>query len=493
MLQGILKVADDKKLDMLHEGVLKVLENTGIKLYSDYLLKELADRGCIVDFEEGSVKFKPEMVEKQIRAQSGRYKMVRSSLWDAFCSEEPEGSVSWPDEFICDYGHAARLIYDYSEKTFRTPVVKDQVEMTRLGNAIESVRGVCAPFLLVEFDGRVEALESARILMNNTPKPGWVGTYSGKQLRYLKQLAEIAVDGNKEILRTVPPIVVTVMCTTSPLRVDNRSCDVLEEALKHEFPINFASMPIMGATTPVTPAGSAIVAAAETLGGIVAASLINPDVYYFSTAISSELDFRTTHIRFATPSAVLTDALLNQLFRYKYGIVHNIEPAYIEAKYPGSQAAYQKMFRQFTLAATAAMPLPLGLLDNAAVFSPTQAMIDLDMCGAMYQFAGGVDINEENMALDAIGEIGFGESMTYLQHEHTVMNFRDNQWDTGIFERNYSLIEDASLWECEQRILDRAEEKWRDLLKNTPEFELPEYKKSEIDKIVEAGIKDLLT
>jgi trimethylamine:corrinoid methyltransferase-like protein len=242
----MLKVADEKKLDKLHEGVLDVLKNTGIKLYSDYLLRELQNRGCDVDLEEGVVRLSPDIVERQIKAQSNRYKMVRSSLWDPFCEREPEGTVSFPDEFICDYGHAARSIYDYSENVFRTPVIKDQVEMTRLGNAIDSVRGVCAPFLLMEFDGRIEALESARILMNNTPKPGWVGTYSGKQLRYLKQLAEIAVDGNKDLLRTVPPIVVTVMCTTSPLRIDNRSCDVLEEALKHEFPINFASMPIMG-------------------------------------------------------------------------------------------------------------------------------------------------------------------------------------------------------------------------------------------------------
>ena len=492
MLQGILKVTDDKNLDRLHEGVLKVLQKTGIKLHNDYLLKELADRGCAVDFEEGVVKFSPDTVETQIKAQSGRYKMVRSSLWDPFCGEEPADSVSFPDEFICDFGHAAISIYDYPAGAVRKPGVPDQVEMIKLGNALDAVRGVCAPFTLSEFDGRIETLESARILMNHTPKPGWVGTYSAKQLRYLKQLAEIAVDGNTDILTTVPPIVVTVMCTTSPLRLDNRSCDVLEEALKHEFPINFSTMPIMGATTPVTPAGSAVVGAAEILGGIVAASLINPNVYYYTASITSEMDFRTTQLRFSTPSAVLTDALLNQLFRYKYGIVHNIEPAYVDAKYPGSQAAYLKMFRQMALAACSAMPLPLGLLDNGSTFSPAQAMIDLDMNEALYHFSRGVEIGESEMALDAISEIGFGDSATYLEHEHTFGNFRDCQWDTKVFERNFSLIEDAPLRECEERILDRAEERWRELLKNAPEFELPEHKKSEIDRIVEAGKKDIL-
>ena len=47
------------------------------------------------------------------------------------------------------------------------------------------------------------------------------------------------------------------------------------------------------------------------------------------------MDMRTTQVCYSTPAAVLTDVALHELFRVKYGLVHNVEPAYVEAKVPG--------------------------------------------------------------------------------------------------------------------------------------------------------------
>ncbi len=81
MLRGVLKVIDTEQMDRLHEGILNVLENTGLRIRGPALLEALAGAGCRVDFEQQRAWFRPELVEKQIAAQRGRYKMVRSSLW----------------------------------------------------------------------------------------------------------------------------------------------------------------------------------------------------------------------------------------------------------------------------------------------------------------------------------------------------------------------------------------------------------------------------
>ena len=60
---------------------------------------------------------------------------------------------------------------------------------------------------------------------------------------------------------------------------------------------------------------------------MTATTLIDPDVYYFSTSIAGEMDMKTTQICYCTPAAILTDVALHQLFRDKYGLVHNVEPA----------------------------------------------------------------------------------------------------------------------------------------------------------------------
>jgi len=491
MLKGLLRAVEPEEMERLHRGALEVLERTGLRIQGEFLLRALAGAGCRVDFAARRAWFRPDLVERQIEAQRDRYRMVRSSLWYPFCRSLPAADVAMPEEFIVDYGYAAPWIYDYPQSRFRKPAIQDQVEMIRLGEALPCVKAVNAPFICGEFDPRVETIESSRILLLNTRKPGWVGTSAAKEVKYLAELASLAAGGDRERLRTQPPIVVTAYCTTSPLKLDTRSCEVLEEALRYGFPVNFAPMPILGATAPMTPAGAAIVAAAEILGCMTATSLIDPDVYYFSTSIAGEMDMRTTQVCYSTPAAILTDVALHQLFRRRYGLVHNVEPGYVEAKVPGLQAAFMKTYRQMAFGCTAAMPLPIGALDNAAAFSPTQAMIDLEMDEAIYKFGRGIEVDAETCAVDLIHELLFCERETYLESEHTLAHFREVGWNPRLFDRRCA--DRTQPAPCgDERILQQADRTWRELVEKAQAPALDPVLVREVDRIVAAARKELL-
>ena len=147
MLKGILKVLDEKDMELLHGKILEILEKTGMKISSRLLLEALANAGCKVDFKTEHVWFKPEIVEKQIGLQEDRYKMVRSSLTDPFCERLPKDDVALPDEFRVDYGFNVVWMYDYPSGKYRVPTAKDQIDMIKLGNAIEEVKVVNIPFV----------------------------------------------------------------------------------------------------------------------------------------------------------------------------------------------------------------------------------------------------------------------------------------------------------------------------------------------------------
>ena len=492
MLKGILKVLDSKDMDMLHEKTMEVLEQTGMKISSPLLLEALAGAGCKVDMKEERVWFRPDIVERQIGGQKNRYRLVRSSLTDPFCRELPQDDVAWPQDFRIDYGFNVVWMYDYPEGRYRLPTKKDQVDMIRLGDALQEVKAVNIPFVCSDFHENTETIESAGLLLLNTRKPGVVEVNDGRQVEYLAELAYIAAQYDDDIIRTDPPVITYVYCTTSPLRIDRRSCSVLEKSIKYKFPVCFAPMPILGGTTPVTPAGSIVIAAAEILGGITATSLIDPDLYYFGCAITGEMDMKTTNIRFSTPAAILTDAALHQLFRYRYGLVFNIDPAYIEAKSPGIQASLLKMYRQMALGSTASLPLPIGVLDNASAFSPTQAMIDLEINRAIYGFARGIEINEETIDIGLIKKIGFGEKDNYLASGQTLKYFKDILWDAELLDTSYRKNECYKAQEMDSQLLDRADKKWRGLLSSRKDigFE-PEYVKK-IETVVQRARNDLL-
>lgn len=491
MLKGLLKALEPDQMERLHRGALEVLERTGLQIQGERLLRALADAGCRVDLAARRAWFAPELVERQIAAQRHRYKMVRSSLWYPFCRSLPADDVAMSEEFVVDYGYATPWIYDYPQGRYRKPTVGDQVDMIRLGNALPSVKAVNAPLICSEFDPRMETIESARLLLMNTRKPGWVGTSCGREVKYLAELASLVVGHQRERLHSEPPIFVAAYCTTSPLKIDSRSCDVLDEALKYGFPVNFAPMPILGATAPMTPAGAAIVALAEILGGITATSLINPDVYYFSTSITGEMDMKTTQVCYCTPAAILTDVALHQLFRCRYGMVHNIEPGYVEARTPGIQAAFMKTYRQMAFGCTVSLPLSIGALDNGAVFSPTQAMIDLEANEAIYKFARGMEVTPETCAVDLIQEMTFGQHRTYLETEHTLANFRSVGWYPRLFDRAYCDHTRPSP-ASDEKMLQEADRAWRKLVAAQQAPDIEPAMVRQLDRIVEAARKELL-
>ena len=492
MLKGLLRALDPQDMDRLHEAALNVLATTGLRLQGRFLLDALAQAGCEVDFDDHRARFKPDLVERQVEAQRDRYRMVRSSLWYPFCREMPSDDVAIPDTFTCDYGFGTPTIYDYPTGRFRTPTAADQVEAIQLGNALACVGAVCAPFICGDVDPRIEIIESARVLLLNTKKPGWVGTSCAAEVPYLADMAALVTDGDPTLLGTQPPVFVHAYCTTSPLKLDTRSCEVLERALEHKFPVNFAPMPILGGTTPVTPAGSAVIAAAEILGCITATTLIDPDVFYFCTVISGQTDMRTTQVCYATPAAVLTDAIVHQLFRDRYGIVCNVEPGYVEAKVPGIQAAFMKTFRQMAFGSTVAHTLPIGLLDNGSVFSPTQAMLDLDASRALYDFARGAEINDDTLCVELINELAFCENGTYLESDHTFRHFRRLQWDSPFLDRTYRRQDTLTTADADAAILQKADQAWRDLVAAQEPVEVDPHLARELDRIVEAARRDLL-
>jgi trimethylamine--corrinoid protein Co-methyltransferase len=492
MIHGRLQVLTPEDCDRLHAGALTVLQRTGLQIQGKFLLQALADAGCKVDFAAHRVWFKPDLVERQVAAQRGRCAMVRSSLWYPFCRQLPEDSPAIPATFMVDYGYTTPWIFDYPQRRYRKPTTGDQIEAIRLGNALDCVAAINAPYICADFDPRTEGIESARLLLLHTDKPGWVSTNSGRDVKYLAEMAHLVTNGDAARLRCQPPFFAAAYCTTSPLKLDTRACDVLEAALGHSFPVNFAPMPILGATAPMTPAGSVVVATAEILGCMTAVTLLRPDVFYYSTSIAAEMDMRTTQVCFATPAAILTDAALHELFRKKYGLVHNVEPAYVEAKTPGMQATMLKVYRQMALGSTASLPLAIGVLDNGAVFSPTQAIIDLEINEGLYKFYRGLEVTDETMCLDLIAEIEFGAKRTYLETEHTARHFREIGWRTGLFDRSYC-DHTAPAMVSDDKILEAADRRWRELVAAQRPQERDPAMVKEIDRIVAAAKAELLT
>jgi len=188
---------------------------------------------------------------------------------------------------------------------------------------------------------------------------------------------------------------------------------------------------------------------------------------------------------------ILQEAL-HQLFRIKYGLVLNVEPAYVEAKCPGIQAALLKTYRQMAFAATVSASLPIGLLDSASTFSPTQAMIDRDINLAEYGFARGIEVNPDTLCVDLINEMEFCEKSAYIQTDHTFRHFRDLLWDSPLLDRTTKQERAYSPSREDESLLQQADQAWRKLVETARPVERDERFRRELNRIVEAARRELI-
>jgi trimethylamine:corrinoid methyltransferase-like protein len=172
--------------------------------------------------------------------------------------------------------------------------------------------------------------------------------------------------------------------------------------------------------------------------------------------------------------------------------VLNVEPAYVEAKCPGIQAALLKTYRQMAFAATVSASLPIGLLDSASTFSPTQAMIDRDVNLAQYGFAWGIEVSPETLCVDLINEMEFCEKSAYIQTDHTFRNFRDLLWDSWLLDRT-TRQERAYLPSREDEVLlQQADQAWRKLVETVRPVERDKHFRRELNRIVETASRELI-
>ncbi len=163
----------------------------------------------------------------------------------------------------------------------------------------------------------------------------------------------------------------------------------------------------------------------------------------------------------------------------------------MEAKCPGIQAAFMKTYRQMAFAGMVSAPHPIGLLDNGSVFSPTQAMIDLDANRAMFKLGQGFPVNDDTLCVDLVNHLEFGESEVYLQSDHTLAHFRDVMWDTRVFDRTYRRDGAYRTVDADARVLDEADNEWRSLVAaHTPPVRDAHFR-AEVDGIVDSARREL--
>ncbi len=236
-----------------------------------------------------------------------------------------------------------------------------------------------------------------------------------------------------------------------------------------------------GAVSPVTMAGTIAQGLAESMVGCALTQLVRPGAPAILGSFISTTSLRSGSPTFGTPEPALGSLVMGQLAR-RLNLPLRCAGNFSTSKLPDGQAMTQAMMSMMSAIQCGGNYIlhSAGFLDGLLSMSYEKFILDTDLCGALHTYLGGITVNDDTLAIDALREGGPGAHMFGTQH--TLSHYETAYWDSSINDdqRYESWLEQGG-----EDSMVRANRKWKQIL--------AEYQAPPMDQAMDEQLKDFVT
>ena len=397
------------------EEAIGVLAKTGLRLGVCRTLGELEATGVQVDQRTGVVRLSPDLVETTVARLPRRVLLAGATpaddcLLDGAIHFVPSGSPTVTLDFETGAYRSSTL-----EDVRRSTVVADAMPAVDILWSLVSATDL--PEDKRDFSGLLTMLAwSNKHLQDEVTQP--------RQVEPMLALLE-TLCGGLDAYRARPRLSFCC-CTTSPLGIDGALLDATIGVARHGAPILIYPMPIAGATSPVTVAGTVVMNVAEFLGIATVIEPAAPGAPLIMGAGTSLLDMKATTFSFgALETALMCVACVE--VAHHLGVPVLAPGLASDAKYGGIQAGYEKALKGLAVASAGADLITggIGLIAGAGIMSLPQIVIDAEIADMIGRLLAETEISPQTMMVEAITRLGFkGE---YLKEKETARRVRGGE------------------------------------------------------------------
>lgn len=424
-MNGSLKVLSDDEIYQIHLTALRILREVGLKLREPQAIKILRDAGCM--FVGDRVRFPTNVVERAIRRAPRTFTIFGR---DRDYKAVMEGRRFYIEPMI---GRLNTLDVETGER--RRTTLADVGDLMRVADALESYSVLHSGAIMPHIDGVADEVSHVYGYLTSVRNSSKIvkGSCRGKQVAKDCIRMATAVGGGKTEIADRPNVFTTANIV-SPLEFDNKMTEGLIEYAKCGLPVDIASEPQMGATSPMTIAGTLAQQTAEILAGVVIAEEVNPGTPVLMGTVGAAMDMRNGSIALGGVEAGLINVAHAQMAQF-YGIPSRGTGCATESKCLDIQAGYEKAVTMLmpALAGVNMLFYP-GTMDHAKTVSLESLFIDDEICRIASRALTGVNVSDETLAFDVIEEVGPGghflsqrHSLDYLESEQLVLRVANRQ------------------------------------------------------------------
>lgn len=230
-----------------------------------------------------------------------------------------------------------------------------------------------------------------------------------------------AIAGGEDKWRARPFASLSCCFVVPPLRFAADACRVLEVCVRGGMPILLLAAGQAGATSPASLAGAVVQECAECLAALTYVNLIVPGHPAIFGPWPFVSDLRTGAMSGGSGEQAVLMAACGQVGRY-LNLPTGIAAGMADAKTPDAQSGMEKGYT-VALAGHSGTNLvyeSVGMQASLLGFSFAGATIDNDMLGAINRSIRGLEVDDDNLAVDTITDVCLNGPEHFLGHQATL-------------------------------------------------------------------------
>lgn len=449
--QPVAAVSADE-LEAIHEASLKILEEIGMDVLHAEAKEVLKRAGADVDPNSDRVRFDRGLIESKIglapkeftlhsRNPARNLKIGGNNV--AFCSV-----ASAPNSADRAGGRRPGNHVDYQN-------------FLRLGQSLDAVHAWGGyPVEPADIHASIRHLDAIYDLFTLTDKPIHAYSLGRGRNEDALEMTRIACGLTHEQLNAQPSVF-TIINSSSPLRLDEPMCEGILRMSERGQMVVLTPFTLAGAMAPVTIAGAVAQQNAEALVGMVIAQSHAPGSPFVYGGFTSNVDMKSGAPAFGTPEYMKSALLGGQLAR-RYGLPYRSSNTNA-ANTVDAQAAYESVFSLWgaIMGGCNLLMHGAGWMEGGLHASFEKMVLDADLLDMVAEFLRPVIVNDDELAIEAIREVGprghfFGCAHTQARYRTAFFSPMISDW------RNYESWREAG----SPTAYDTAERLYRERLEN---------------------------
>jgi trimethylamine--corrinoid protein Co-methyltransferase len=398
------RIVDDAK---------RILEEIGVFVENDEALALLDGAGACIDKKGRQVRIPAALVEKAVESAPAKV-----SLYNR---RGEEAMHLGGDRVHFNPGSAALRIYDPKEKRARTPVTADLVRFAALIDALPGYAAQSTGLIAGDVPQEIQDRYRLFLALHYSAKPVVTGTFRVDAFKPMHEMLS-TVAGDPEKLRE-KPMAIFDCCPSPPLKWSDLTAQALIDCARTGIVAELISMPLTGATSPVTLAGAVVQHCAESLSGVVIHQLAVPGAPIIYGGSPACFDMRKGTTPMGAVETMMIDGAYAEIGKH-LGLPVQAYMALSDSKTVDYQAGMESAMGAVIAALSGINNISgPGMLDFESCQSLEKLVLDNEVCRMALRLVEGVELRDDPVVPLELMREGI-EHRSFLSLAHTMKWFR---------------------------------------------------------------------